>query len=158
MLWVFGGLALVLVVLIGFVAVGRETGIQVARARPAVFDLEEAVDFIADELGDEVAGQVTHDDVRVGAAGRRRPLEDATLEGGDEPGARVVDEDAVARILAAAEEQDRQLSDDQIVAILDARVALSGGDRRRRPRGRGARRPDGLTGPQAAGAARSLWR
>ena len=123
MLWVFGGLALVVVVLIGFVAVGRETGIQAARARPAVFDLEEAVDFIADELPDEVAGQVTHDDVRWVLRADVDLLEDATVEGGDEPGARVVDEDAaVARILAAAEEEDRQLSDDEIVAILDARL------------------------------------
>ena len=91
MLWVFGGLARVVVVLIGFVAVGRETGIQPARARPAVFDLEEAVDFIADELPDEVAGQVTHDDVRWVLRADVGLLEDATVEGGDEPGARVVE-------------------------------------------------------------------
>lgn len=127
MLWVLAGVAVVAVVLIGFLAVGRETGIQAARARPAVFDLEEAVAFIADQLPAGVAGQVTLDDVRWVLRADVDLIEDASLEGGVQTGARVLDEDAAAaRILAVAEEQDRRLSDDDIVAILRCRLRYLG--------------------------------
>ena len=122
MLWLFVVVAMVAVVIIGFVVIGRETGIQAARARPAVFELEEAVQFIADVLPEDVASRITHDDVRWVLQSDVDLLEEATTEGSGE-GIRVVSEDqAIARILGAAESAGRDLSDGDIVAVLDARL------------------------------------
>lgn len=122
MLWLFIGVAVVGVVVIGFVVVGRETGIQAAQARPAVFDLEEAVTFIADALPEDVASRLTHDDVRWVLRTDVDLLEEATTERGSE-GLRVVSEDdAIARILGAADGVRGDLSDDDVVAVLDARL------------------------------------
>jgi hypothetical protein len=46
------------------VAVGREALGGATRARPAVFDLEEAVAFISEGLPPDVASRLTYDDVR----------------------------------------------------------------------------------------------
>jgi hypothetical protein len=122
MLWLFAGVAVIAVVVIGFVVVGREAGIQAARARPAVFDLEEAVVFIGDALPEEVASRITHDDVRWVLRTDVDLLEEATTQRADE-GLRVVDENAaVARILGAADAASRDLSDGDIVAVLEARL------------------------------------
>jgi hypothetical protein len=121
MLWLFVVVAVVAVVIIGFVVVGRETSIQAARARPAVFELEEAVTFIADVLPEDVASRLTHDDVRWVLRTDVDLLEEATVER-DTEGIRVVGEDqAIARILGAAGAADRDLSDADVVAVLDAR-------------------------------------
>src|SRR4051794_20965101 len=109
------------VVVVGLVVVGRETARLQATARPAVFDLEEAVDFIADRLPPEVAGRLSHDDVRWILRTDVDLLEDAT-EDPDAEGAEVVDEDAaVARILERADDEERDLHDADIAAVLDAR-------------------------------------
>ena len=122
----FVGVALVGVVVIGFVVVGRETSIQAGRARPAVFDLEEAVMFVGETLSDDVASRISHDDVRWVLQADVDLLEEATLEGGAH-GLRVVGEDAaVARILEAAEAADRDLSDGDIVAVIAARLRYLG--------------------------------
>lgn len=122
MIWLFGAVAVVAVVIIGFVVVGRETSIQAARARPAVFELEEAVEFIGDVLPEDVASRITHDDVRWVLRSDVDLLEEATVEG-DGEGITVVGEDqAIARILGAAELADRDLSDRDIVAVLEARL------------------------------------
>ncbi len=123
MLWLFAGVAIVAVVVLGFVVLGRETGLQSARARPAVFDLEEAVTFIGDALPEDVASRITHDDVRWVLRADVNLLEQATVEGGAD-GIRVVDEDAaVASILGAPGAVERGLSDEDVVAVLQARLA-----------------------------------
>ena len=88
-----------------------------------MFDLEEAVDFIADWLRREVAGRLTHDDVRWILRADVDLLEQAT-DDPDAEGAEVVDEDdAVARILERADAEDRELEDADIAAVLDGRSA-----------------------------------
>jgi hypothetical protein len=122
MIWLFVVVAVVAVVIIGFVVVGRETGIQAARARPAVFELEEAVQFIGEVLPEDVASRITHDDVRWVLRTDVDLLEATTVEGEGE-GIRVIGEDqAIARILGAAELADRELSDRDVVAVLEARL------------------------------------
>jgi hypothetical protein len=144
--WVFALLGLVLVVVIGLVLIGRETARLAVAARPAVFDLTDAVDYIADRVPAETQARISHDDVRWVLLADADLLEAATAD----PAARrypwsrhsrprgpvidverlrpdademVVDETgAVARILAAAERTGRELSDDDIVAVLDARM------------------------------------
>lgn len=125
MVWtiVFAIAAAVLVVAIGLAVVGRETSRLSEQARPAVFDLEEAVAFISDELPDEVAGRLTHDDVRwilqVDAASLEEASEDPeALDLGPE----VLDEDAaLGRVLGDADESGRELRDTDIAAVLAAR-------------------------------------
>jgi hypothetical protein len=115
--------AVLAVTALGLVVVGRETSRLQATARPAVFDVEEAVDFIADRLPPDVAGRLTHDDVRWILRTDVDLLEDAT-DDPDAEGAEVVDEDAaVARILERADDDERDLDDADVVAVLDARGA-----------------------------------
>src|SRR5918997_1222036 len=110
MVWILIGLAVVLVAVIGLLAV---------RDRPAVFDLEEAVDFIADVLPDDVAGRLSHDDVRWVLRADVDLLEEATLEGEERPESVVDEDDAVARIIGRAEVERPELSDEDVVAVLD---------------------------------------
>jgi hypothetical protein len=108
---------------LGLVVVGRETFRLRTSARPAVFDLEEAVDFIADRLPDDVAGRLTLDDVRWILRADVDRLEQAT-DDPDPPDDEVVDEDdAVARILGRADAEERDLEDPDIAAVLAGRSA-----------------------------------
>lgn len=136
MIWFFAVVALVVVVVIGLVVVGGETARLATVARPAVFDVGEAVDYIADRLPPEVQGRLSHDDVRWVLLADADLLEDSTAGPperrypwsrkpaapvNDDP--EVVDEDrAVARILALADDSGRDLADVDVVAVLDARL------------------------------------
>jgi hypothetical protein len=116
-------LAVAGVVVLALVVIGRATLRLRTSARPAVFDLEEAVDFIADRLDEGAAGRMTMDDVRWILRADVDLLEQAT-DDPDADGAEVVDEDgAVARILERADAEDRDLEDADIAAVLDGRSA-----------------------------------
>jgi hypothetical protein len=130
--WFFALLGLVVIVVIGLVVLGRETARLATQARPAVFDMAEAVDFIADRLPAGVQARISHDDVRWVLLVDADLIEDVSdpdgLGGeGEEPehdGDEVLDEDAaVARILARADASGRDLADEDIVAVLDGRLA-----------------------------------
>lgn len=127
-LWLFGALGLIIVVVIGLVVLGRETAGLATAARPAVFDLTEAVAFIADRLPEQTQARISHEDVRWVLLADADLLEDATaeVEGVDLDALEVEvvdDEAAIARILALADETDRDLADDDVVAVLDGRMA-----------------------------------
>ncbi len=64
MIWVFAVVGLAAIVIIGLVVVGRETARLAGSARPAVFDLAEAVHFIADRLPADIQARISHEDVR----------------------------------------------------------------------------------------------
>lgn len=126
MAWLFGIVGLVVIVVIGLVVLGRETARLAAAARPAVFDLTEAVDFIADRLPAETQARISHDDVRWVLLADADLLEEAeaaeTQDLPDDAEPQVVDEDAaVARILELADGSGRELDDVDIVAVLDQR-------------------------------------
>ncbi len=124
MIWLFAVVGVALVLAIGFLAVGRSTSVLRYQARPAVFDLEEAVGFIADELPEGPAGRLTVDDVRWLLRADVDRLEQATADADDPHAATdIVDQDAtVARILELADAEDRDLADEDVVAVLDART------------------------------------
>jgi hypothetical protein len=103
------------VVVIGLVAVGRETFIAAHTVRPAIFDMEEAVEFVSDTLDDRAASRLTPDDVKwilrtdadrlEEAAGKADVLEDgaacaAVMERLTGPRRRFVDAQDVAAVLA----------------------------------------------------------
>jgi hypothetical protein len=115
-------IAVVAVVVLGLVVIGRETGRLAARVHPAVFDLEEAVDFIADALPVELASRLTHDDVRWVLRADADLLERSTLEDPERARAVVDEHDAVARILARADDEGQVIEDTDVVAILDGRT------------------------------------
>lgn len=116
-------MAVVLVVGTAFYAVGREVVLLEQRVAPSVYELEEAIVFIADLLPEDVAGRISHDDVRWILRVDAEELEAATAEAvaaGDED--EVVDPDgAVGRVLARTGERP-DLLDEDVVAVLDARL------------------------------------
>ena len=118
-------LAVVAVAVIAFYAVGREVVLLESRVQPAVFEVEEAIAFIADRLPPEVTARVSHDDVRWVLKADAAVLEEATAEEvargeSDE----VLDQDgAVGRVLARAGDERPELADEDVVAILDVRLA-----------------------------------
>ena len=138
MIWLFAVLGLVLVIVIGLLMVGREASRLGSVGRPAVFDLAEAVDFIADRLSAEAQSRLSHDDVRWVLLADADLLESATappperrypwsrLPPGPDPlylHDSIVDQDlAVARILTVADESGRAVADEDVAAILDARL------------------------------------
>jgi hypothetical protein len=130
-LWFFALLGLVIVVVIGLVVLGRETARLADHARPAVFDLTEAVDFIADRLPPDVQARLSHDDVHWVLMADADLLEEVAVDvaedepvddSNDEVEVLVPDE-AVARILAQADASGRELADEDVVAVLDGRFA-----------------------------------
>ncbi len=63
MVWIFWLLGAAGVAGVALVAVGRTVGRLATTAAPALYQLDEAVAWIADELPDEVTARVSHDDV-----------------------------------------------------------------------------------------------
>ena len=128
MAWIFALLGLVLIVVIGLVVLGRETARLAAAARPAVFDMAEAVAFIAERLPFETRARISHEDVRWILLADADLVEDASddSDAGDEAAdpEHLLDEDAaVARVLEAADASGRELLDEDVVAVLDGRLA-----------------------------------
>lgn len=117
--------AIAAVVAIAMYAVGREVVLLENRVQPSVFELEEAIAFIADRLPDPVTARVSLDDVRWVLVTDADVLEEATADAvalGEED--EVLDEDgAVGRVLERAGEERPDLADEDVVAILDARLA-----------------------------------
>jgi hypothetical protein len=123
---VVGGVVLVLV--IALVAVGREAFTLASQPRQALFDVDEAVDFVADAVPAEVQARITYDDVR---ALLRFHLEHIAAKGApaerwnagrsrlvvvdDEEGAEVLMQRAIAAGL--------DLTPDDVAAVLAAELA-----------------------------------
>lgn len=126
MMWFFAVLGLVVIVVIGLVVVGGETARLAAAPRPAVVDLADAVEYIADRLPSETQARISHDDVRWVLLADADLLEEATADPtDDEPAANlpVLDEDlAIARVLAVQETSGRDLEDHDVAAVLALRL------------------------------------
>ncbi len=61
--WIFFLVGALVVVLIAFVAVGKAVAELETERSPAVYDLNDAVDWIAHRLPDEVTARISYDDV-----------------------------------------------------------------------------------------------
>ncbi len=64
MIWLFAVLALIVIFAIAAVVIGREARRLDAVAPNPTFDLDEAVDWVAEHLPYEVSAELSHDDVR----------------------------------------------------------------------------------------------
>jgi len=126
---VFAVLALAVVVIIALVTVGRITGELVDAAPTSVYDLDEAVAFVADRLPDEVTAQLSFDDVRALLTWHIDYLEErgvARRQGVNELAAGplvATENDAVASVLGRAATAGMELSDVWVVLVLDADAA-----------------------------------
>ncbi len=63
MAWLFFAIGATVVLLIAFVALGQVIGRLEHERQPAVYELDAAVDWIADRLPDEITAQLSYDDV-----------------------------------------------------------------------------------------------
>jgi hypothetical protein len=120
--------AVVAVVLIGLLVVGRETAALAAQPKQALFDVDEAVDFVADGLPLEISARITYDDVRallrfhlehIAAAG-------APAERWNAGRSRLVivdDEEGAEVLMHRAIEAGLDLTPDDVAAVLAGELA-----------------------------------
>lgn len=128
-MWWWIVLSAVLVFVIAAVSIGVVSGSLARRPRRSVYDLDEAVDFVADRLPQELTAVVSFDDVRsvllfhcdyLAAKGV------ASQRTADDIGTALVvvpDDEPTAYVLGKVGEQGLDLADEDVVAILDAELA-----------------------------------
>jgi hypothetical protein len=120
-------LASVLVLVIAYVAVGRETVTLGRQPRQAVFDLEEAVEFVAERLPDEATARLGYDDVRQILRWHVLYLRDRGVPRlrSETAGGPVVvgDDEGVAYVLGQADAAGLEVTDADVALVLDAEAA-----------------------------------
>jgi hypothetical protein len=130
-IWVFGVLSVLTTFVIAAVAVGSTTAQLASRARRSVYDLEEAVEWVADHLPDEVTATVSFDDVRAVLDWRLQFLQAkgiASAKTADDPGSGLIlvdDAEPLAFILGRIDdvqlgEPGSELTDEHVALILEA--------------------------------------
>lgn len=125
-MWWWILLAVLGVFVIAAVSIGVVSGSLAQRPRRSVYDLDEAVDFVADRLPDDLTAVVSYDDVRsvllfhcdyLAAKGV------ASERTADDIGTALVvvpDDEPTAYVLGRVGDAGLALSDEDVVAILDA--------------------------------------
>ena len=120
--------AVIAVVLIGLLVVGRETAALASQPRQSLFDVDEAVDFVADHVPFEISARISYDDVRalvrfhlehIAAAG-------APAERWNAGRSRLVivdDEEGAEVLMRRAIEAGLDLDPDDVAAVLAAELA-----------------------------------
>ncbi|HET8931477.1 MAG TPA: hypothetical protein VFN21_12530 [Acidimicrobiales bacterium] len=114
--------AVVAVVVIGLVTVGRETFAASQVPRPAVFELDEAVAFVSAGLDGRTAGRLTPDDVGWILTADAAQFVDAA-DHADDPGYDVLDNTVAARrVMDRLQGERRELIDEHdVTAVLAGR-------------------------------------
>lgn len=130
-LWIFLSLSVVTTFVIAAVAVGSTTARLATQARRTVYDLDEAVAFVADGLPGDVTASISYDDVRA-VLGWNLDLMQArgiaSLRTAHDPGSGLIvmgDDEPLAWILGRIDDArpdgpGGQVTDEQVVAILTA--------------------------------------
>jgi hypothetical protein len=118
--------AAVLVVVIGLVAVGREAFTLRTQPKQAHFDLEEAVNFVADRLPEEITAVLTFDDVRSILRWHLEYLRDrgVPVRRDQTSGGPVVveDDEGVAWVLGRADDVGLEVTDVEVAIVLEAEL------------------------------------
>jgi hypothetical protein len=126
--WVFVvvGAALVFAVAAAFVG---STAFRMGHETPAaIFDVDEAVDHVADHLGPEARARLTYDEVRVlvlaaldhlAAKGISAGPGHEPAAVGEGPPVVVAEDDALAVVLGAAEAGGLDVADDDVLEVID---------------------------------------
>jgi len=127
MVVLLAAVAAVLVLVIALVAVGRESFTLGAQPKQAHFDLEEAVEFVADRLPDEVTAVLTYDDVRSilrwhleYLRDRGVPVRRDQTEGGPVV---VEDDEGIAWVLGKADDAGLEVIDAEVAIVLEVELA-----------------------------------
>jgi hypothetical protein len=102
---------------IAWLAVRRAEAFLAGREPSVLFEVDEAVEFVASALPAEVSGQLSYDDVEVLLGWHLLHLADR-----DEPG-EIADERAVQALVDRSAAEGRFLTRQQVRAVLDAEVA-----------------------------------
>lgn len=124
-MWIWIVAAVVLCFVIAAVAIGGVSGDLAARPRRSVYDLEEAVDFVADRLPDDLTAELSYDDIRAVLLAHCDYLAAkgvASAKAADDIGDALVvvpDDEPVAWVLGSLEEQGFEIADADVVAVLD---------------------------------------
>jgi hypothetical protein len=121
-------LTVVLVAVIALVAVGREAFTLAAQPKQALFDVDEAVDFVADNVPYEVSARITYDDVRTLVRWHLEHLAAAGTpanrwEAGRSRLVVVDDEEGAEVLMTRALASGLDLSSDDVAAVLAAELA-----------------------------------
>lgn len=117
MVVVFLVLAGILVFVIAAVAIGRETARLSQQSPRPVFDMDEAVEWVAERLPDEVTAELSHDDVRQIL---RWSLDQLSVKPTDE--VLVVDDETLAYVQVRARDAGLAWTERQIQAVLDVQI------------------------------------
>jgi hypothetical protein len=119
-------LAAIAVVVIALVAVGREAFTLGAQPKQAHFDLEEAVNFVADRLPDEITAVLTFDDVRSILRWHLEYLRDrgVPVRRDQNAGGPVVveDDEGIAWVLGRADEAGLEVTDEEVATVLEVEL------------------------------------
>lgn len=128
MVWLFVVLAAVAVFAIAAVTVGREAFRLGHQPPPTIFDLDEAVAHVADDLPFEVQARLSYDEVRQIIVAELEHLEDEgvlaepgrdlALAGGGTPEVVLADDEAVAVVLGRAEESGLEVTDEDVFQVI----------------------------------------
>lgn len=124
-MWIWILLAAVVCFVIAAVTIGGVTTNLATRPRRSVYDLEEAVDFVADRLPEERTAELSYEDVTAVLAAHCDYLAAkgvASAKGADDIGDALVvvpDDEPLAWVLGRLEEQGVAIADDDVVSILD---------------------------------------
>ena len=127
-MWLWVALAVVLTFVIAAVSIGVVSRSLATRPRRSVYDLEEAVEFVADRLPDELTARASFDDVREVLVFHCDYLAEkgvASERTADDIGTGLVvvpDDEPTAYVLGKVEAAGLDLSDDDVVTILDTEV------------------------------------
>ena len=126
MTWVFVVLSAVAVVVIALVVVGRVTAELAASPPTPRFEMNDALQYVADRLSDETTAQLSFGDVEVIIGWhldylRAKGVATDAADDGRVSGPLVADdEEAVAYVIGCATEEDGEITDEQIVEVLEA--------------------------------------
>lgn len=106
-------------------SVGGATGLLATRPRRSVYDLEEAVDFVADRLPDGLTATLSYDEVRAVLAAHCDYLAArgvASARADDEIGEDLVvvsDDEPLGWVIGQVEAQGLDLDDEAVAAVLE---------------------------------------
>ena len=131
MLVIFAVVGLLVVFVIAAVAIGRESHRLSGQAPRPVFDQDEAVAWVAEQLPFEVSAVLSHDDVDRILRWHLEHLQRVHAEapGGDDPGlppppfSVVGEQEAVEGLRARASAEEFDYTSDQVKAVLAAELS-----------------------------------
>jgi len=127
-MWIWWLLGAVVVFIVAALSIGIVSGSLARRPRRSVYDLEEAVEFVADRLPDELTARVSYDDVRAvllfhcDYLGAKGVASERTAEDIGTSLVVVPDDEPLAVVLGRVEAAGLDLDDTDVITILDTEV------------------------------------